>query len=257
MIATRLNPSVINMSDTGHSAAQLSILGDFSLAIRERPVCLGRAGTQTVALLAISGGMSRERMQAIVWPEANPELAAGRLRSLVYRIHQISSKKLIVTGPARIELSRAITVDFHVAAAAAAQLRHRDLLPPAQLPDIARSLERELLPMFSWEWLEPHQRAWTWTRLRALAACAQQAVDAADYGTAIDACEQVIAIEPYHEQAHYIMISALLHEGYERCARDVYDRLHEVLAKELNCSPRRTYRQLRSFAADELTGTRP
>jgi DNA-binding SARP family transcriptional activator len=222
-------------------------LGDLSLIIGEREVVVGQAVAEVLALLGIAGPMSRKRMQATLWPSSDPLLTTGRLRSLVYRARQLFGTDLIMSDPqSSIGLNLAVLVDFRVAVDAAAGVQQGWFPAPAGLHGLIRLLGSELLPLCGWEWLEQYQHSWSRSRLRALIACAHGAARIGDHETVITACEQVILAEPFHEQAHYLMISEMLREGYENTAREVYGRLRRMLADELGCLPQCSYEELRT-----------
>src|SRR5215472_5535431 len=113
--------------DLQGSACQLRVLGDFSLTIHNNQIAVGRTITEMLALLGIAGGMSRERMQSILWPSVDPELAGGRLRSLIYRVRQISCNEIVTSEPtSSVGLNPAVLVDFQIASAAAIGLAYQD-----------------------------------------------------------------------------------------------------------------------------------
>ncbi len=228
---------------------QLRLLGDLSLIIGGREAIVGQGIAEVLALLGIAGPMSRKRMQATLWPSSDPLLTTGRLRSLVYRARQLFGTDLIMSDPpSSIGLNLAVPVDFRVAVDAAAGVQQGLFPAPAGLHGLTRLLGSELLPLCSWEWLEQYQHSWSRTRLRALIACAHEAARIRDHETVITACEEVILAEPFHEQAHYLMINEMLLDGYENTARETYGRLRRLLADELGCLPRCSYEELRTTA---------
>jgi DNA-binding SARP family transcriptional activator len=238
-------------------ACQLQILGDFSLTINERQIEVGSGIMEMLALLGVAGRLSRERVRAVLWPSADPILTASRLRSLIYRLRRACDGHVIVSGPsAIIGLNPEIAVDYQIAAAAASRMMQQHTMPAIALTEAASLLASELLPFHSWDWLALHQHAWSRTRLRALEACARQALRIGDLETAIVACERVILAEPFHEQGHYLMIVALLQEGYDQTARIIYSELRARLADELRCVPKRTYRELRDAASRQAVSSR-
>jgi DNA-binding SARP family transcriptional activator len=231
------------------AACQLRILGDFSLLIHERQIEVGSGMMEMLALLGVAGQLSRQRLRTILWPSADPIFTASRLRSLMYRLRHISDEYEIISGPYAIGLNPALAVDYQIASAAASRLLQQSTTPAITLAEAVTLLATELLPMHSWEWLVQYQHAWSRTRLRALEACARQALWIGDRETAIVACERVILAEPFHERSHYLLVVALLREGYEHSARVVYRGLRALLADELGCAPSLTYRELREAAS--------
>jgi DNA-binding SARP family transcriptional activator len=213
-------------------------------------VVVGQGIAEVLALLGIAGPMSRKRMQATLWPSSDPLLTTSRLRSLVYRARQLFGTDLIMSDPpSSIGLNLAVLVDFRVAVDAAAACVQQGRFPaPAGLHGLTRLLGSELLPLCGWEWLEQYQHSWSRSRLRALVACAHEAARIRDHETVIAACEQVILAEPFHEQAHYLIIGEMLRGGYENTAREAYGRLRRMLADELGCLPQCSYEELRTTA---------
>lgn len=232
------------------AACQLRILGDFSLLIHERQIEIGSSMVEILALLGVVGQLSRHRIRTILWPSVDPIFTASRLRSLMYRLRHICDEyEIIISGPSAIGLNPALAVDYQIASVAASGLLQQSTTPTIALAEVASLLATELLPLHSWEWLVQYQHAWSRTRLRALEACARQALWFGDRETAIAACERVILAEPFHERSHYLLIVALLQEGYEQSALVVYNRLRALLADELGCAPSRTYHELREAAS--------
>src|SRR5918911_547238 len=61
-------------------------------------VPLGRIDAALLAVLAIEGGTTRQRLLQLLWPDDEPESARNALRQRLFRLRQAIGAELVVGG---------------------------------------------------------------------------------------------------------------------------------------------------------------
>jgi DNA-binding SARP family transcriptional activator len=237
--------SVVTSSPT----VTLQVLGRVRLEVEGTAVDVGPGVAELLALLGIRGATPRRVVCSSLWPDASPETGRSRLRSLVYRTRQVARFDAVVQSPTdNLDLARGIAVDYRGARASADRLgrgANRGPGSPAvdDLADIVDLVTPALMPDHTAEWLAPYQVSWAHQRLRTLEACAERALELGASDTAVRASEEVLLTEPFCEQAHYLLIRALVQEGFWSQAHHCYLRMQRLVA-ELGCPPAKTFSEL-------------
>jgi DNA-binding SARP family transcriptional activator len=242
---------------TSVPSVTLQVLGVVRLEVEGTAVDVGPGVAELLALLGIRGATPRRVVCSSLWPDASPETGRSRLRSLVYRTRQVARFDAVVQSPLdNLDLAPSIAVDYRAARDRAQRLgRGRDRGPgsPAvdDLADVVELVTPALMPDHTAEWLAPYQVSWAHQRLRTLEACAERALELGASDTAVRASEEVLLAEPFCEQAHYLLIRALVQEGFWSHAHHCYLRMQRMVA-ELGCPPAKTFSEL---AFQDATGT--
>lgn len=117
-------------------------------------------------------------------------------------------------------LSTGNATDAHRAAAAAVEVAGRGFMPG-----------------WSGIWVDRRGAELRELHLRALDVLAQAAVATGQWADAVGAAEQVVALQPFRESAHQVLMTAHCGAGNPAEALRAYDRCRGVLAEELGASP--------------------
>ena len=225
----------------------LQVLGRVRLEVEGAAVDVGPGVADLLALLGIRGATPRQVVCSSLWPDACPEVGRSRLRSLVYRTRQVARFDAVVQIPTdNLDLARGVAVDYREAFAWADRLGRRGTdgtLAADDLADVVDLVTPALMPDHTAEWLAQHQLSWTHQRLRVLEACAERALELGACDTAVRASEEVLHSEPFCEQAHYLLIRALVQEGFWSHAHHCYLRMQRLVA-EIGCPPGKSFSEL-------------
>jgi DNA-binding SARP family transcriptional activator len=214
----------------------LSVLGGFELASNGRPISLCAPGERLLGYLAVHGRGRSVRRSALadrLWHDAASDRAAGRLRSLLWRLPQADGTPLVECGPAGICLSAPVAVDLWQAEDQAQRLFETEP-GPVSGPDIFTG---DLLPDWSEDWLVIERESYRQTRLHALERASDQLRRAGEHSAALRAALAAVSCEPLRESAHRQVISVHLAEGNHAEALRQYQSFRRLLAAELGLPP--------------------
>jgi DNA-binding SARP family transcriptional activator len=224
---------------------RLRLLGSFELrGPGGRPIAITARKTRALlAFLALQNGtrQSRERLAALLWEDADAELARSSLRQALAALRRALPAKLhslLETDPQQVALNLAqLQVDVHGL---------RALLAEATVPSLraARAISGEtLLEGFDArsgafeEWAAAERRslrreiAAGATRLAALCR------EANDADGEIDALAWLLSIEPLAEVAHRDLMGCYARAGRYTEALRQYQLLRTALRRELDLAP--------------------
>jgi DNA-binding SARP family transcriptional activator len=254
--------AVIGLAPVAASRRTVCVLGTFDLVVDGTSRFVGDAGATLVALLALTAQRSREQVQGTLWPDCHGGQASGRLRSLLYRVRRVAGEDMVQSvGSHTLRIAPDVNVDYWWAREVVHEIgsphrfgRGEDSRLGVAPNVVVDLLGRDLLPSVQAEWCLPHRWAWSRARLSALVTYAHQRAELGDWIGASAAAESVLASEPFNEPAHYLLILALLRDGFANTARQMYEALAAQLRAELGCAPTRSYQELlgrahREFAA--------
>ena len=193
-----------------------------------------------IAALAVRGASFRNYLAGMLWPEC-PE--ANALESLRLAVHLTTRQLpgLLVKEGALLFLDRRVDVDLY---------RVRAALKKAQTgSDCASDLLQELrdvdfLPGWYEDWVVFEQSRLQHDRLRALTSLSQRLAACEDFEDASEAAIAAVEIEPLHESAVRLLVTAELAQGNVASALLAYERYEVQLQRDLGVSPSEGLRQL-------------
>lgn len=195
--------------------------------------------------------VSRGELANIVWPEQMPQSWEVSLSALMSRLHStLSADALRVQG---VSLARGfgnyqllLPVDawidleagFSAIDAAEGALRNgnskRVLGPATVAATIAR---RPFLAGVGGEWADSQRGKLERQLVRALDCLSQMWLSADEPALAIETAMEAIAIDPFREISHQLLMRSHVAIGNPSEAVRVYHRLRELLAEELGTDP--------------------
>jgi DNA-binding SARP family transcriptional activator len=218
------------------AAAQLGLLGSFSLRIDAEPVRLPMNAQRLVCFLAIHDGLLlRQHVAGSLWGNTSEKHAAGSLRSALWRLGH-PKHPLVEVMDTHLRLSPTVAVDVHASEA----LAHRVLDDSLDLSqsDLDESLlAADVLPDWTEEWVLVKREHHTQLRLRALEALCRRLIGLGNFGQAVQAGLLAVSGEPLRESAQRALIAAHLAEGNAAAAVKQYDSFRELLRDELKLEP--------------------
>jgi SARP family transcriptional regulator, regulator of embCAB operon len=221
--------------------------GDRLVTERELP---GRQGRSLLAVLAWERdrAVTAEELAGILWGDAAPAAWPAALRSLVSKLRgsfaTLTSDVRIDhgLGAYQLRLPSDAWVDVEAAASAVhdaeGAMRGGDRAGAVGAALVANAIaRRQFLQGDDGEWVDLKRELLRRIRVRALEVRGAVALANGDpIGAATDA-EAIIAIEPYRETAHVLLMWALAGAGNSAEAVAAYERLRTTLAAELGIGP--------------------
>ena len=200
--------------DPAPAALRLALLGSAALQRPGgAPLVLSRFDAALLALLALDGPTSRQRLLALLWPDQEPEAARNALRQRLFRLRRAAGVEL-VCGAEQLALAESVAHDL--AAGDGELLAGHDYVDCPELHD----------------WLDTQRRALQ-QRHRArdaerIAQCERDGQHAE--GAAL--ADALLAREPLHEGALRQLMKLRYLAGDGAAAIAAYDRFVAALAAE-------------------------
>jgi pimeloyl-ACP methyl ester carboxylesterase/DNA-binding SARP family transcriptional activator len=206
-----------------------------------RPLRLRPKGLALLAWLALEGPAERAVLADLIFPETEDARAALRWHLTYLRAHlpQGLRQHLVVTpqqvafdGPTdvvefEVEAQRLVARPGAVSAAEVLSLYRGDL---------CSGLTVSASPVFD-NWLYVRQEAARRVFRRAATAAARHALAAGDVAQIVGPLARLIAIDPYYEEAHWLLIDAYEALGRGDAAAASYDRYRRILRQDLQTVP--------------------
>lgn len=230
----------------------LRVLGGLSLARQEGSPSAVTSQKRPLALLAVlavagDNGLTRERVQAFLWPESSAERARHALDQLLYRLRRALAADPVLTQGHELRLNAAVVAtDLAEFDAAVSDRRWQDvvrLYTGPLLNGVHLSNERELESFIDGE------RARLFRDYSAACeALAREASAAGDQRTAAGWWEALARADPYSSRAALEVIRARAEAGERADALQYAQRFQRLLADELDVGPD----PLVARAADEI-----
>lgn len=234
---------------------QLQLLGDWLLtAAGDRTGSEGQielpAGPQhLVALLALNGRCARTHAAATLWPDCTDEVAAARLRAILWRLRHrhVGVPPLLDIGDAWLALAGEVVVDVD-RFLDGAELLIRDApdlgSAEAEAAAVAVLHSSELLPGWYDDWVLAARERMQYLRLGALDALATRRRRQGRAHEALQAARAAISIEPLHESAHRTIVETHLDSGDLVEAIKHYQRFEAMLDRELGLPPSDLFQEM-------------
>jgi predicted ATPase/DNA-binding SARP family transcriptional activator/DNA-binding CsgD family transcriptional regulator len=247
------------------------LLGGFRVGVGSRTITEEawrlRKAAALVKLLALARGhrFHREEIMQLLWPDQAPQAAANNLHYTLHHARRTLGATLTSASPyLRLQSEQLalcpgglLWVDveaFDDAASVARRTRE-----PAAYRRAIELYAGELLPADRYEdWAEARRLELRSAFLSLLVELAALYEERGEYGAGIEALGKVLAEEPTSEEAHVSLMRLYAFSGRQGEALGQYDRLKEVLSKELNTEPGPDGRRLRQeIEAGSFPGERP
>jgi len=212
-------------------AASVTLLGTWRATVAGAEVTVPAACQRIVALLGLSGRLSRPYLAGTLWGDLDDVRALRRLRSTLWRLPAAARPLIEVTDTA-LRLAPGVDVDVARVTAMAHALTEggREVAPDEALALLSGP---DLLVGWYDDWVVPEQERINQLRVHALEALADRLTAGRHFGAAIEAGFAAIRADPLRESAHRIVIRAHLAEGNPASALRQYDRYRRLLHSQL------------------------
>lgn len=235
------------MRTTSRGDLRLHLLGDWQLTVGDdtEQIELPRGPQHLIALLALNGRCARIHAAATLWPDHTDEVAAGRLRAVLWRLRHRHAgvPPLLTISDSWLALSGDVDVDVHRFRAGAEALIH-GVPAGSEEAETAVLNSAELLPGWYDDWVLAAREKLQYLRLSALDALANRRRRQQRWYEALEAARAAIAIEPLHESAHRTIVQTHLDNGDLVEAIKHYQQFRLMLDRELGLPPSDLFRKL-------------
>jgi DNA-binding SARP family transcriptional activator len=237
------------------SDVRIQLAGNVGIFDGSAPDPAMPVGGQVLLLLGIlvlerHAAISRERLASLVWPDGLPRTWEPSLRVLVSKVRALFSAVGITDprsvsaafGCYQLRLPPGVDVDVEAAARALAAAREADQAgdhdAAARLAGQATHVLRwPLLPGVTGGWVEARRAELRGDLLRGLELLATAALAAGRPQEAVTPAAEAVALEPYHEPAARLLITAHSSAGNRAQALLAYEALRHRLADDLGVDP--------------------
>ena len=172
-----------------------------------------------LAWLALEGPTTRARLAALLWPGSDGETARNALRQRLFQLRRLTGFEL-ATGQATLTLNERLTHDLSEA---------DSLLGEADIESIAAG-------EFA-HWLHAQRERRRQRRQLAVAARADAAEQAADWGGALTLSRELLTTEPVSEAAHRRLMRVHYLSGDRAAALLAFDQCERMLKDEVGARP--------------------
>ena len=220
---------------------RLKLFGGISIETDEGPVAGRAAQRRRLALLALLGGtrsgaMSRDKLIAYLWPEADAETGRRFLSDSMYRINKALSGDAIVAVGDDLRLdSRRISTDvaeFEDALAKHDYARAADLCVGPFLDGFFLSDSAEFE-----RWVDVERERRAREHARALEALAEEADRAGDRTAAVEWWKRLAALDPLNSRVSVHLMRALDAAGGRAAAIQYASEHAQRLRSDLDLEP--------------------
>jgi DNA-binding SARP family transcriptional activator len=233
---------------------RLHLLGDWLLTAADGPskteeqIELPAGPQHLIALLALNGRCARTHAAATLWPDRTDEVAAARLRAVLWRLRHrhVGVPPLLEISDSWLALTGEVVVDVHTFRSSAELLIRDPELSSEEVEDAAVAVlhSSELLPGWYDDWVLAARERLQYLRLGALDALATRRRRQRRTHEALQAARAAISIEPLHESAHRTIVQTHLDNGDVVEAIKHYQRFQSMLDRELGLPPSELFRDV-------------
>lgn len=240
------------MSLTGSSGhVRIEVLHQFRLLVGGDVVPLSDGSERLVGCLAVADRpRTRSSLAGALWPERTEREAQASLRRALWRLNR-DVPGLLAQGSSRVGLCDHVEVDLREI------YRVAETAPAGDGPTgfgVVRMLEGELLPTWSYDWLDGRRESLRQLRLHTLETLARIELEAGRTTIALLTALAAVNLDPLRESAQRIVIAVHLAEGNTAEAIRQYVAFRDLLWGELQLRPGS---QLRSMLPDRDLRTPP
>jgi DNA-binding SARP family transcriptional activator len=217
-------------------SARLRLLDGFALDCDAKPVDVTRTLGRLLAFVALRHQVTRAHVAGALWPESDEPKAFGRLRTALWRLHQLDAPVLDAHGET-LRLHEWVSVDVD------------DLLRSARTDAVDDHVLRagglrELLPGWYDDWVLVERERLRQLYLHTMEKLALRDLRAGNYGDALDAVLAALRAEPLRESPHRLLVEIHIAEGNYSEAINTYHAYRLLLRRELGVDPSPGMRRL-------------
>jgi len=245
-IGVDFNLTPVRIQLTGRIAVE------FGHTVVDERLLYGRQARLIFAMLVVERDrpVHRDELAEVLWPYGLPRTWEAALRGIVSKVRAFLGAAGLPQGATssggsgtyRLQLPPDVVVDVESAGFAvetAEQALHEDDSTQAiVLAEYARKVvTRPFLPDAMGRWVDNVRHGLSRIRLWALCVLSEGYAQRGRYQLAARAAEDAIALEPFRERTHQLLMRVHAAAGNPAEALRAYDRCRRLLAEELGVAP--------------------
>lgn len=233
---------------------RLSLLGSFALAVEGKPLKFpSRRESSLFAYLTLhqeSGGIRRERLAGLLWPDVDEQRARRSLSTALWRIKVTLGREAASLAPQTSGAVVEIKLDPEAVDALKFQwlLETAELHPQADRLPMLREAESlyggDLLDEYEDEWCDETRRYLRGQYANVLRQLSSIHTNQGQYTTAVQFARKLVAVEPLDEEGHRELVLLYHLAGDRGAALSQYETLRNSLRLELGVEPNESTTQL-------------
>jgi DNA-binding SARP family transcriptional activator len=209
----------------------LQVVGTFAGRIDGKPLTLRPTPQRILALLSVTGELSRQDAARLLWPDVHQARALANLRNALWRLRDDGPG--FVSEDSGILRLQDVAVDLH---------EHRRWMRSAltnNLPfqPVLSNGSYEILPGWDEDWLIQPREEFTLLSLYAFEAAGKQSLDAGRSSEAAHLALSALGIDPLRETANRLLIEVHLRDGNHCAAVRQLRKYENLLSQELGIRP--------------------
>jgi DNA-binding SARP family transcriptional activator len=215
---------------------RVELLHQFRIRVEGSDVAVSEGAARMAAFLALDDRPRlRPRLAATLWPERRYQDGVAAVRRALWRLNR-DVPGLIHTAGQMLSLADHVEVDVRDIDRLADDVgAGRDSGHPD--PSQMRLLESDLLPEWSFDWIETARESLRQRRLHTLEALAEAQLESGHAGSALDLALRAVAVDPLRESAHRLVVCAHLAEENAAEALRHFSHYEELLWREMRLRP--------------------
>jgi len=265
----RVRPGSKGVLSARPEAVRVKLLGGFSVSVGNRTIQHNewrlKKAASLVKLLALAHGhrLHREQVMDALWPDLGKKAASNNLRQALHAARKAldpaAGPQYLATEDEQLVLYPKSDLWVDVDAFGEAVATARRSTEPAAYRAAIDLYAGDLLPEDRYErWAEERRQDLRSTYLDLLVKLGGLYEERGEYEKGIETLRRVVAEEPSREEAHAGLMRLYASTGGWRGALQQYERLREVLFRELGTEPDAPTRRLREdIAAGEFPPSQP
>ncbi|MCU1682711.1 MAG: transcriptional regulator [Amycolatopsis sp.] len=223
------------------STARLTLLDGFGLDCDRESTEVPKTLQRLLAFLGLHRQATRSLAVGALWPDSDEQKAFGRLRTALWRLHQLGVPIVSAQGETlRLHDWVRVDVDDLVDTARFVSARTAS----AGIMAIRDGGMRELLPGWYDDWVLIERERLRQLYLHTVETLAAEDLLAHRYTDALEAALAALRVEPLRESPHRLLMEIHLAEGNYSEALNTYHSYRLLLLRELDVSPSPGMRRL-------------
>lgn len=228
---------------------RVEVLHQFRVVTHGQAVSVSQGAERLTAFLALADRPhGRHVVAGTLWPDRRDSESAAALRRALWRLN-CAVPGVVDKNGSRISLGRDVDVDVHEVRRLAETVTQGLMHVSYQ---VVRLLEGDLLPDWSFDWLDGYRESLRQMRLHTLEALARNDLDAGRPSGALVAAMAAAAVDPLRESAQRIIVAAHLAEGNVAEALRQFWQYRDLLWAELRLQPTRQMQTMLPEVASQV-----
>jgi ATP/maltotriose-dependent transcriptional regulator MalT/DNA-binding SARP family transcriptional activator len=241
----RLRPRVSSVPFDSPSL-QIQAFGRAQVMLNGRLVTTSDWQTQSsrdlfFCLLAHPGGLSKEEVGSLVWPDSSPAQLKLKFKNTIYRLRQALTPEAVLFEEDRYRFNRELDYEYDVESF----LNRLKEAEAAQEPAEKAAAYRTAVRLYKGPYLPDVEGEWAWWErerfgrayIDTILKLAEFHLVAQEYHKSLDYSQRVLAEDPYLEEAHRLAMRAYAAMGNRAGVARQFERCRQILMEEINAPP--------------------